>query len=102
MHPGFKPGYLFMNEATPDKPLSSEAEAALRAFEAMRISKQNYFDLLQEIDEKYKNWGKPTDEEKQRLDALLEVHNEKVGHFNEAMAKVDDPDDRMALIQQLN
>ena len=68
----------------------------------MRESKQNYFAVLQRMDEKYRNWGRPTDEEKQQLEALLAVHNEKVGAFNEAMAKVEDRNDRLALIEAMN
>ena len=91
------------DESTPNKnPLSPEAEAALGAYEAMRASKHEYFSLLQSIDEKYRNWGHPSDEEKKRLDDLLKVHDSKVSVFNEAMARVTDPDDRMALIQRLN
>ncbi len=91
-----------MNDIKHNHDLSEAAEAALAAFTAMSQSKQNYFSLLQQIDEKYRNWGSPTDEEKQRLDALLEIHNEKVGKFNEAMTAVTDPDDRIRLIERLN
>lgn len=82
--------------------LSTQAETALAAYGAMRESKQNYFSQLQAMDEKYKNWGHPTDEEKQRLDELLKVHDSKVSAFNEAMSQVNDTEDRMALIQRLN
>jgi len=83
-------------------PFSPQAQTALTAYEAMRESKDNYFSLLQSMDEKYRHWGHPSDDEKHRLEKLLEVHNQRVSEFRQAMAKVEEPNERMALIQRLN
>ncbi|MDX1519628.1 MAG: hypothetical protein R3318_05850 [Gammaproteobacteria bacterium] len=82
--------------------LSPSATAALLAFEAMRESKQEYFNLLQRMDEKYRNWGQPSEAEKKQLDDLLEIHNQRVEAFSQAMTRVEDPQDREALIQRMN
>lgn len=81
------------------KPLSEEAEAALAAFRAMGESKQAYYKHLQMIEEKYKDGGNATEEEDHALGELLLAHDKEVTAFNSAMEKIEDPDDRMALIK---
>lgn len=83
-------------------PLSPQARSALAAYVAMRESKNQYFALLQGMDKKYRRWGHPSDDEKRSLDELLELHNQRVSDFKQAMAKVEDPNERMALIQRLD
>lgn len=86
-----------MNDETVS--LSTEAKAALVAYEHMSDSKQAYFSVLQRLDEKYKNGGKASKEEEAELGALLLKHDQRVTEFNQAMEKVTGEDDRMALIK---
>ncbi len=85
-----------------DASLSPAAEAVLAAFESMRDSKHAYFSLLQHLDEQYRQWGQPSELEKQQLEHLLEAHNVAVQAFNQAMSRVEDTDDRLLLIQRMN
>ena len=68
--------------------LSPETEAAWQAYRAMCASKDNYFSLLQTLDEKYKNGGEPGIAESLKLEQLLSEHDKKVKLFNQAMAAV--------------
>ncbi len=88
-----------MNDET--KQLSEEAEAALSAYQAMGESKQAYYSHLQMIEEKYKDGGKTTEEEDDVLGKLLLSHDKQVTAFTQAMEKISDADDRMALIQRM-
>ena len=86
-----------MNDETNN--LSELAQAALNAYHKMSDSKQAYFSVLQMIDEKYKDGGNATQQEEDELGELLLVHDKRVKEFNDAMEKVTDQDDRLALIK---
>ena len=80
--------------------LPVDARHAWHAYLAMRDSKEAYFNLLSEIEQKYNNQGKPTQEESGRLAELLQQHDAGVRAFTEAMAAVA-PASRQALLQLL-
>ncbi len=82
--------------------LSTEAQIAYRAFVDMGASKKEYFDLLQDLDVKYKNGGGPSIAENLQLEKLLERHDKNVMAFNTAMAGVTDADARTALIELMS
>lgn len=84
-----------------DAALPTDARAAWDAYLAMRDSKQAYFSLLSEIDEKYKTAGEPTAAETDRLADLLSRHDANVKAFNEAMAAITEPGSRQALLMKL-
>ena len=81
--------------------LPVDARRAWQAYLAMRDSKEAYFSLLSEIEQKYRNWGKPTQEESGRLAELLQQHDAGVRAFTEAMATVTSETSRQALLQRL-
>jgi D-serine deaminase-like pyridoxal phosphate-dependent protein len=81
--------------------LPADAKQAWEAYLAMCESKQAYFSLLSEVDEKYKTAGQPTQDESERLAELLQRHDECVMTFNQAMAAVTDPASRQALLLKL-
>ncbi len=82
--------------------LTAEARVAFQAFQDMSKSKNTYFSLLQEIDEKYKNGGAPSISESLQLEQLLKQHDKNVLAFNTAMAAVEDHDARLQLIQMMS
>jgi hypothetical protein len=81
--------------------LPVEAQAAWDAYQMMGKSKIEYFGLLQEIDQKYKQGGSPTIAENLQLEKLLKTHGEKVTSFNEAMQAVTDKTARELLLKKL-
>lgn len=85
-----------------DNQLPPEVATALSAYQAMGLSKSEYFGLLQELDVKYREGGSPTIAENLMLEKLLKAHNEKVTAFNEAMQAVKDQSAREILIQKLS
>ena len=81
--------------------LPADARQAWEAYLAMRASKQAYFSLLSDVDEKYKTEGQPTQEESERLAELLAAHDANVKAFNAAMAAITEPASRQALLLKL-
>lgn len=81
--------------------LPPEAQAAWDAYQVMGKSKIEYFGLLQEIDQKYKQGGSPSIAENLQLEKLLNAHSEKVTAFNEAMQAVTDQTARELLLKRL-
>lgn len=81
--------------------LPIDARRAWQAYLAMRESKEAYFSLLSEIEQKYRNRGKPTQEESGRLAELLQQHDTGVRVFSEAMAGVTSEASRQALLKLL-
>jgi hypothetical protein len=84
-----------------DTRLPAEAQAAWDAYQIMGKSKAEYFGMLQEIDQKYKQGGSPTIAENLQLEQLLNTHSEKVAAFNEAMQAVTDKTARELLLKKL-
>jgi len=81
--------------------LTTAAQAAWDAYQVMGKSKIEYFGLLQEIDQKYKQGGSPTIAENLQLEKLLKAHGEKVAVFNAAMQAVTDKTARELLLKKL-
>jgi hypothetical protein len=81
--------------------LPAEAQAAWDAYQVMGKSKVEYFSLLQEIDQKYKQGGSPSIAENLQLEKLLTTHSEKVAAFNAAMQAVTDKEARELLLKKL-
>ena len=81
--------------------LSPEIEAAWQAYQSMCASKDDYFSLLQALDEKYKNGGEPGIAESLRLEQLLSEHDKKVKQFNQAMSAITSPDAKLQLMELL-
>ncbi len=86
---------------SPENVLSPEAELAWLAYQAMGETKKAYFGFLQELDQKYDKNQSPSIAENLKLEQLLKVHDEKVKAFNEAMAAVEEPSARQALMTKL-
>ena len=84
-----------------DTKLPAAAQAAWDAYQVMGKSKIEYFGLLQEIDQKYKQGGSPSIAENLQLEKLLNTHSEKVAAFNEAMQAVSDKESRELLLKKL-
>ena len=81
--------------------LNPETAAAWQAYQAMSVSKDDYFSLLQALDEKYKNSGDPGIAENLKLEQLLSEHDQKVKLFNKAVAAITDPDAKKQLLELL-
>ena len=81
--------------------LSPETVAAWRAYQSMCASKDDYFSLLQALDEKYKTGGGPGIAENLRLENLLNEHDQKVKLFNQAVATITDPGAKKQLLELL-
>ena len=81
--------------------LSPETAAAWQAYRSMCASKDDYFSLLQALDEKYKNGGEPGIAENLRLEKLLSEHDGKVKLFNQAVAAITDPGAKQQLVELL-
>ncbi len=81
--------------------LSPETAAAWQAYRSMCSSKDDYFSLLQALDEKYKSGGEPGIAENLRLEKLLGEHDLKVKQFNQAVAAITDPDAKQQLVELL-
>lgn len=76
-----------------------EAIAAWQAWQAMCTSKNDYFSLLQALDEKYKEGGSPGIAENLKLEQLLGEHDQKVKLFNQAMAAVTNTEAKQQLLK---
>ena len=87
--------------ASATEKLSPDIEAAWQAYQSMCASKDDYFSLLQALDEKYKNGGEPGIAESLRLEQLLSEHDKKVKLFNQAMAAITGPDAKLQLLELL-
>ena len=81
--------------------LSPETAAAWQAYRSMCSSKDDYFSLLQALDEKYKSGGEPGIAENLRLEKLLSEHDRKVKQFNQAVAAITDPGAKQQLVELL-
>ena len=81
--------------------LSPEIAAAWHAYQSMSASKDDYFSLLQALDEKYKNGGEPGIAESLRLEQLLSEHDRKVKLFNRAVSTITDPGAKQQLMELL-
>ena len=81
--------------------LSPEIAAAWQAYQSMSASKDDYFSLLQALDEKYKTGGEPGIAESLRLEQLLSDHDRKVKLFNRAVAAITDPGAKQQLMELL-
>ena len=86
-------------QATED--LTPETVAAWQAYQSMCSSKDDYFALLQTLDEKYKSGGEPGIAENLRLEKLLSEHDRKVKQFNQAVAAITDPGAKQQLVELL-
>jgi hypothetical protein len=84
-----------------DTGLPEEAQSAWLAYQAMSESKKTYFSFLLELDQKYKQGGTSTIAENLRLENLLQLHNEKVAEFSNAMNTVEDKDARDTLLKMM-
>lgn len=78
-----------------------EAQIAWEAYQAMSRSKVEYFSLLQELDQKYREGGTPSIAENLQLEKLLKAHDVKVTVFNDAMSNVTDRAAREILLKKL-
>ena len=87
--------------ASATEKLSPEIETAWQAYQSMCASKDDYFSLLQALDEKYKNGGEPGIAESLRLEQLLSEHDKKVKLFTRAMAAITSPDAKLQLMELL-
>lgn len=81
--------------------LSPEAAAAWQAYQSMSASKDEYFFLLQALDEKYKNGGEPGIAESLKLEKLLSEHDHRVKQFNQALSAITDPNAKQQLVELL-
>ena len=81
--------------------LSPEIAAAWQAYQSMCASKDDYFTLLQTLDEKYKSGGEPGIAESLKLEQLLGEHDRKVKLFNQAMAAITGPEAKQQLMELL-
>ena len=81
--------------------LSPAAAAAWKAYQSMCTSKNNYFSLLQTLDEKYKPGGEPGIAENLKLQQLLNEHAQKVKLFNQAVAAINAVDAKQQLLELL-
>ena len=90
---------LFLYGMTDD--LSPEAAAAWQAYQSMSASKDEYFSLLQALDEKYKTGGEPGIAESLKLEKLLSEHDHKVKQFNQALSAITDPGAKQQLVELL-
>ena len=84
-----------------DTALPPEAQIAWNAYQDMSRSKAEYFALLQDLDQKYREGGTPSIAENLQLEKLLEVHDGNVAAFNDAMHNVVDKDARVILLKKL-
>ena len=82
--------------------LTEEASIAYQAYQEMCDSKDTYFSLLQEIDEKYKDGGQASSNETEELERRLSQHSKNVAAFNDAMSAVEDFEARSALIKLMS
>ena len=85
-----------------DQTLSSAAQLAWLAYQAMGDSKKMYFNFLQELDRKYHKGQSPSIAENLKLESLLASHDEKVRAFTGAMAAVTVAADRKKLLAKLS
>ena len=81
--------------------LSPEIAAAWQAYQSMCASKDDYFTLLQTLDEKYKSGGEPGIAESLKLEQLLGEHDRKVKLFNQTMAAITGPEAKQQLMELL-
>ena len=90
-----------MTNCTMTEDLSPETAAAWQAYQSMCASKDEYFSLLQALDEKYKNGGEPGIAESLKLEQLLSEHDRKVKLFNQALSAITDPGAKQQLVELL-
>jgi len=68
--------------------LSEDALAAWQAYNAMETTKSRHFDLLTSLEAKYQEQGHASAEEQALLSRLLADHDQQVGAFRHAMARL--------------
>ncbi len=81
--------------------LSPETAAAWQAYQSMCASKDDYFSLLQILDEKYKTGEGPGIAENLKLEQLLSEHDQKVKLFNQAVSAITDTAAKQQLMELL-
>ncbi len=91
-----------MSKAQEVQELSEQARIAFRAYQDMNQSKTIYFQLLQDLDSKYKSGGAPSISENLQLEKLLKEHDNNVAAFSIAMSAVEDTNDRTQLIKLMS
>ena len=95
------PAFAGMTICTVTEDLSPETAAAWQAYQSMCASKDEYFSLLQALDEKYKSGGEPGIAESLKLEQLLSEHDRKVKLFNQALSAITDPGAKQQLVELL-
>lgn len=78
--------------------LSVDAQIVYTAFCEMSISKENYFKLLHNIEDKKREGKQPSIGEPIELQKLMAVHDDRVAKFSQAMKKISDQQDRQKLL----
>ncbi len=81
--------------------LPAVVQAAWEVYMRMSATKNTYYEFMQSLDQKYDKGEKPSEEENQKLAAMLRTHSKTVAEFNNAMREVNDPDERMQLIKKM-
>lgn len=61
-------------------------------YQAMIGTKNNHLDYLRYLEEKYKNYGQPNNQEASHLASLLEKHDHQVTQFKTALQKLKQTD----------
>lgn len=84
-------------------PLPPAAEPVWQAYRAMQLSKRQHFEYLQQLEERYQPYGRPSATEQQRLQTLLDTHDARVEQFRSALSRLreDHPDDFPVLLRWL-
>lgn len=82
--------------------MSTAAKMAYRAFVDMKRSKEEHFNYLAAIENKYQAGGAPSLAENLELEKLLERHDRNVLAFTTAMAGVIDEAEKKALVELMS
>ena len=82
--------------------LSEAAKVAYRAFIDMKRSKDEHFNCLAAIENRYQAGGAPSLAENLELEKLLERHDRNVLAFRTAMAEVTDEAEKKALVELMS
>jgi hypothetical protein len=61
--------------------LPAEARLAWQAYQRMSASKHRHLEYLQHLERKYQRYGAPSNDERARLQTLLEQHDARVNTF---------------------
>lgn len=82
--------------------LSEAAKIAYQAFLDMKRGKDEHFNCLAAIENKYQAGGAPSPAENRELEKLLERHDRNVLAFSTAMADVTDEAEKNALVELMS